>query len=743
MKIVKIKVKNFRLLKDFELDLEESLSLVIGKNNCGKTSLLSILDKFIGSKSNTNNFSFDDFNSVLKDKLKEKVEHNDNTGYLGISLKLFIEYDDTDDLSNIGNSVIMDLDPANKTVVLAFEYKLDDFQKLFHDYNTFKIKEDGKDEELRKDFFYFIKVNHKDYFKPYKKSVEFNNDTKEENDENFIDLIKEKIQIDKIINFKMIDAKRNVSNKEPEKSLSSLSSKIYKKIESSEEEKEGIKKFKDVLVGTDTHLDSVYKDIFSDVLDDVKKFGGIKDGESIIKIVSTLQHRELLEGNTTVMYNISDTHDLPESYNGLGYMNLISMIFEIKILIHEFKRELSEKPADVNLLFIEEPEAHTHPQMQYVFIENIKSLLNKGIERQDGKNRVLQTIISTHSSHIASKSNFNDIKYFKKEDDRVISKNLKDLEALYNKDNDEKGRQQFKFLKQYLTLHRAELFFADKAIFIEGDTERILLPAMMKKIDQEETTDTIPLLSQNISIIEVGAYAHIFEKFIDFIGVKSLIITDIDSYYEQIIYEDDGVTPKKDGHGNDKKETIKCRADDTNVQCTSNGSLKYFYGKDKDIHFFIDLTIESKRLQKNSNTEKWEENENGHLLCIYQTKENNGTDDYHARSFEDSFFHINRQFFIDNIDNFSMGLQNKNYFSNTTKNVYTLAEECVKKKPALAMEILLNSIPYKMNTFLSTCNWSTSKVLISQNKIKKIGHQFSNWKTPEYIKEGLLWLKEN
>ena len=42
MKITKIKVKNFRLLKEFELDLEESLSLVIGKNNCGKTSLLSI-----------------------------------------------------------------------------------------------------------------------------------------------------------------------------------------------------------------------------------------------------------------------------------------------------------------------------------------------------------------------------------------------------------------------------------------------------------------------------------------------------------------------------------------------------------------------------------------------------------------------------------------------------------------------------------------------------------------------------
>lgn len=89
--------------------------------------------------------------------------------------------------------------------------------------------------------------------------------------------------------------------------------------------------------------------------------------------------------------------------------------------------------------------------------------------------------------------------------------------------------QNYRFLKKYLTLNRAELFFADKAIFIEGDTERILLPAMMKKVDIEKPED--PLLSQNISIIEVGAHSHIFERFIEFIGIKGIIITDIDSYY--------------------------------------------------------------------------------------------------------------------------------------------------------------------------------------------------------------------
>ena len=47
MKIEKIKIENYRLLKDFSIDIEDELSLVIGKNNKGKTSLLSVLDKFL------------------------------------------------------------------------------------------------------------------------------------------------------------------------------------------------------------------------------------------------------------------------------------------------------------------------------------------------------------------------------------------------------------------------------------------------------------------------------------------------------------------------------------------------------------------------------------------------------------------------------------------------------------------------------------------------------------------------
>jgi hypothetical protein len=139
-------------------------------------------------------------------------------------------------------------------------------------------------------------------------------------------------------------------------------------------------------------------------------------------------------------------------------------------------------------------------------------------------------------------------------------------------------------------------------------------------------------------------------------------------------------------------------------------------------------------------TKKWVQDPNGYLLCVYQTEE----DGYHARSFEDAFFHINRQFFLDNIDKFPMGIKNKNHISDMSKDVYFLAENCVKKKPALAMEVLLNSKTYTIKDFLYELQWTeATSITLKVNKFNKVGYQFSNWKIPTYIKEGLLWLKED
>lgn len=692
MKIFKISIVNYRLLKNFSIDIEKELSLLIGKNNTGKTSFVSVLDKFLNEKSK---FSYDDFNVDFKIEFENLITSSDIPAEFlskGIYLKIFIDYDENDDLSNV-SEILMDLDPGNNNIVLGFEYVITyhDFLKLRNDYSEFLKNETlkvaankkGKHKEIKD----FLKENLGDYFRLYKKSFEYNHLSELVNELKFIILNNE--SINEVINFKFISARRDVTNKDKETTLSKQTSYLYKKQHDSSNRSQTTEEFKDQLSDTDTKLSGTYKVLFSGVIEKVQKFGGMKLKDTDIEIISTLQHKELLEGNTTVVYT-HNNHILPEHYNGLGYMNLISMIFEIEILMQDFKREKDKKPADINLLIIEEPEAHTHPQMQYAFIKNIKGLLKEGIKKENGINIYLQYIITTHSPHIVADSDFDDIKYLKAENkNSVVAKNLLDLRKQY----DATDSGQYQFLKQYLTISRAEIFFADKAILIEGDTERILIPTFMRKVDLEEEfrlkkegkeDPSLPLLSQNISIIEVGAYSQIFEKFIEFLGIKSLILTDIDSV-------------KATGKDNNGKDVFtSCPVNEGTK--TSNSAINHFL-KGTTWNDLKILHVSKRTIKIGDST-----------LCIcYQQEE----ETYHARSFEDAFIHINREFMKDNKGKFQ-GLQNEKLFDDNSRNAYDLAGSCIKKKTHFALDILYNS-----------------------------DNDFSNWKIPNYIKSGLLWLKKD
>lgn len=707
MKISRIEIKNFRLLENFKLDLEKELSLVIGKNNTGKTSLLAALEKFV-SQNDKHKITFDDFNVKLREKLKnivlglENIPAERNYEPLGMELRLVIEYNDLDNLGQVAQ-LIMSLDPDDNLITLGFDYRINytNIIAMRDDYNT--NKENYDDDPLL-----FLAENQQKYFggiirRSYS-SIDPNM---------YTDLNKEKISLDEVISFRSISAKRNVTNKESDKTLSGQTAVIYKKTEESEEQKEAVNLFKKTLRGTDKSLSSIYQTMFSKLLSSVENFGGLSKAETTLTIASTLQHRELLDGNTTVMYR-HDIHDLPEHFNGLGYMNLISMIFEIDLLMTSFRRASSERPAALNILFIEEPEAHTHPQMQYVFIKNIKSLLSQGRKREDDSTINLQTIISTHSSHIVAECDFDDIKYMKRADGCVNSKSLKDLKNEYLTDTPDGENNHYRFLKQYLTLNRAELFFADKAILVEGDTERILLPAMMKKIDQENPSPNAPpLLSQNISIVEVGAHSQVFEKFISFAGIKTLILTDIDTGCKVPRLDDKKQIKINKTNNEVSYTTEKCRPNDTRADHTSNNALTFFHDKARtELNYFLELSKENKMLTKDEG--KWKADHQGYLYTAFQTEENG----YRGRSFEDSFFFINKDFFCTNTGNFqSLTPVHFESFITGTSDAFELAENGVKKKTSLAIEILLNSKPH--------------------GKLS-----FSNWNTPHYIQEGLEWLRD-
>ncbi|MCQ5143924.1 AAA family ATPase [Enterocloster bolteae] len=727
MNIVKLQINNYRLLKEIEIDLEKDLSLIIGKNNCGKTSVLSVLSKFIGDQSTTNSFNYDDFNIEFQNKLFKYIENSETDWELerikGIELYIYIEYTDEDNLANL-SSLMLDLDPNNKVIVLKLEYTIDkrSILTLVDSFDKYylRFKKDRKNKLSKRECFEnYMHSKSRQYFKIVYKTILFDINKKKLCHEIFRIIEKKKLDLGKIISIKSIAAKRETVNKDNDGTLSNLSSRYYERIKG-DEENQVFQEFEDALIDTDVSLTEVYQGLFENVMNKVKKFGGIKENETIVKIISTLRQQQLLKDNTTVVYE-AEKHHLPESYNGLGYLNLISIIIQIETILSEFRndRDKSVSPADINLLFIEEPEAHTHPQMQYVFMKNIKSLLKEGSLGGDGRNKInLQTIITTHSSHIVSECEFDDIKYFQKiSGTSVISKNLKNLEADYKDESDPENKR-FKFLKQYLTLSYAEIFFADKVILYEGDTERILLPAMMKKIDQEEgNKSVIPLMAQNISLLEAGANSQLFDKFLAFLGIKTLIITDIDSGKKQIT---------KDKKGNDKTVEKACEVKKGTI--STNNALKHYYAvplkawKRTMLNFFITRKPENKILLNIDG--QWIQDKKGKLMVAYQTEEMEGEYEYYPRSFEDAFLFINRDFVLSNIKKFN-SLKNIDMIgaktSDTLQYTYTayeLASECIKTKPSFPMDVLL-------------CSQS--------NEIT----DFSNWKIPNYIREGLIWLRED
>ncbi len=728
MYISRIEINNYRLLQKTSINCEKDLSLIIGKNNCGKTSLLSVLTKCLGKKYEMGKFDFNDFSISFQNKLYDVVTSDsdfDEDSVKGIQVDIFISYDEQDDLSNI-SSLFLDLDPQNNMVVLRFCYLLKDNVDELRD-NFIKYKTTKKGLENRDAFNKFMGKRHKQYFEFKRYSVLYDYKTCQVDNSNFKYLNNKDIDISKIIAFNYVAARRNVSNSD-EAELSTLASQYYNKLKELEDDSATSLDMENKLEETDDNFNQLYTAVFKPLTTKISKFGGIKQNETTLKVISQIQTMNLLKNNTTVVYGDQKNY-LPENYNGLGFLNLFSIIMSIEIELCDFRKESKkdEAPADINLLFIEEPEAHTHPQMQYIFIKNIKDLLEEGRVIGDSDKKInLQTFMTTHSSHIVAESDFDDIKYFVKDEinHNILSKNLKDLETLYQNEKGE-GNNHFKFLKQYLTLNRAEIFFADKVILIEGDTERILLPAIIKKLDQEHKYE-IPLLSQNVSIIEVGNYSEIYAEFIHFMGIKTLIITDIDTcYYSDASTQDN------------KKCLCKCCVEEGTH--TSNAALKYYLKQKLGNHpeqakeILTGLTFDEKIIvgeKDDKGNLQWQSDKCGNVLVVYQTKETNrNNSEYNARSFEDAFFHLNRNLFQDlggenKQDNINLcegqfqSLKNHDMLFDDNIGSYELAQKCVNKKPSLAMDILLNS----------------------RSEGRK---DFANWEIPSYIKEGLEWLQQN
>ena len=676
MKIKKINIQNYRLLKDFSLELRSELSLIVGKNNCGKTSVLSILEKVINKRSS---LTWEDINlnhrKVIFENIKKVSDTSDSEleSILGINLQIWIQYSEEDSYQNI-QPFMMDLNPDNNFIILEFTYIIP-IQKL----RDLNLQVSGFIDDFSK-FELFMKKNMSKLFEMQIYSLGYNPYTQKLTEEKS-DLLEMK-DVHKIIKVRGISASREVSNKENNHSLSKTSNQFYKLNNGEDIDSNANNLLRSAILKADETLTKAYsgddsnEGIFTPVFERVKRFGG-HDSEAELAIHSSLSEKDILSNNTTLYYKHDDSL-LPETYNGLGYLNLYGIIFEIETVMADIKQD----PADINLVYIEEPESHTHPQLQYIFIKNIKDLLAEHVKELKEKSSAcdIQSLITTHSSHIVSDCDFDDLIYFKRNNGTATAKAFNSLKEEYGTD-----RLGYKFVKQYLTLNSSELFFSDKVICIEGDTERILLPTMMKKVDVanpvQQNSTIMPLLSQNISIIETGAHSQVFRKLFEFLELRILIITDIDP-----------VKKKKNGR------LTSCSAQ--KATSTSNSSIKNFFDISGDNNF---LAVSNKRFEDKINSDN-------SIRIAYQIGDPESS--YQPASFEDAFISLNSQFILDNKENLIEYEALKSFSKSDIYDLYHFARDKVNKKSAFASSLLY--FEDDQNT----------------------------WKVPKYISEGLLWLRE-
>jgi putative ATP-dependent endonuclease of the OLD family len=167
---------------------------------------------------------------------------------------------------------------------------------------------------------------------------------------------------------------------------------------------------------------------------------------------------------------------------GLGSNNLLFMACELLLLAQEDE--------GLKLLLIEEPEAHLHAQRQ---LRVMKSL------QEQAKSRGMQIIVSTHSPHLASAIDLSNLVIVRSRQGYSLDSTCTQL-----------SQSDYRFLQRFLDATKANLFFANGVIIVEGDAENIVIPTIARLMGRD-------LAKHGVSIVNVGGvglrrFARIFQR---------------------------------------------------------------------------------------------------------------------------------------------------------------------------------------------------------------------------------------
>ena len=663
MKISSIEIKNYRLLQDAILDLDAKTTVIVGRNNTGKTSLLHLLKQILDNKP----LVYNDFPIAVRQDalalfirfLMDEISADECAKeWPATSLKFFVDYstETADDDLGALSPFIIDLDDELTRSVINAEYKLivsDDTKKLFADQIT-QLSQDRNNQDAIEAIKKTFSENFSDFFTLKVFAVY---PGRAQSKEQTLAALKELIVVYSIPAERALD-----ESGVGQSSLNGVIEEYFKKDVPLTDPNviENISQLQKSVEEAEQTLQLKTNQILDELIGKTVGFGYPNEYDMKIGVTTNLSLSQQFINNSKLNYWNNDATDkLPSDYNGLGYKNLI----KIQFLLAQFTNDFGTKgTACLPLLFVEEPESHMHPQMQQRFVDYLEHYW----EELTGGNSI-QSIITTHSSHIANEVKFNKIRYAKRHNGNVLFKDLRRFAAVASSNAD--------FIHKYLTLTKCDLFFADKAILVEGASERILLPDMIAKCSNAETKK---LKSQYYSIIEVGgAYAHRFIPFMQFIDIPCLIITDIDSERQEETTDKNGV-----------KRHIWKACSVNNGTRSSNETINNWVRNKKNTESDVEIAFEDIK------TLSAEDKEDGRIRLAFQIQEQNLC----GRSLEEAIINSNR---------FHYGLADDAVEDD-------IAFDKQKSKTDFALELILEHADYQVPAYIKDgLSWLNDQSIIS------------------------------
>ena len=566
VKIKFVGIQNFRKLKECRIPFGDQETLFVGANNSGKTSAIDALINFLDTEKqkrfSVTDFTLSNWSSLNRyaetwvNNTPEDVKGTDLHEWLllcpSIDVWLSAEVSEVQKVAHLIPTLKWNGEPLGVRLV----YQPKDIEKLresfLQDYEAAnKLTE--KDDKLSlwpRDLKDYLDRDLKIHFE----IKAFLLDPIQINSFQVLDdksLPLEVYPFNGLFNVDTIEAQRgftdpNGENGKAGESLSTQLSEYYNRHLNPTDlpDEDDIKALSAINKAQDL-FDERLDNSFKSALGEIKTLGYPGFSDPDIKLSSKVNPIEGLDHDASVVFDVqkqgfgNTVFSLPEKYNGLGYKNLIHIVFKLITYrdrwqrIGKAQRRRTEKDiaiAPIHLVLIEEPEAHLHAQVQQVFIRKAYDVLRKGV----GDNFTTQMIVSSHSSYIAHEAGFDKLCYFKRKPAtntaEVPCAEVIDLSMVFGmstkKSPVDKVENTKKFVSRYLKTTHCDLFFANGIILVEGAAERMLIPHFISHKYPESLNQSY------ISILEVGgAHAQRLKPLIVALGLPTLVVTDTDATF--------------------------------------------------------------------------------------------------------------------------------------------------------------------------------------------------------------------